>query len=233
MTKANKDGWIRWRGGKCPVAEGTIIDVRYRDGKISTGIPAMSHDVPDLVRCATDWGHKWKSSAEIMAYRLHKPEDARPTEADPRVVEAKSAPEIMEVSVGYQAIHVRPEFDAISMRDEVNEREEEITQYLKNIEENKERIAEIEKQLAEEGFALVEKPQQKQALPDMDDPKNWRVGDKFECINDDLDYIRPKGFITKITKIDGGVIWALDNDGRSSWGEVEKFKMRVKFHSRP
>ena len=29
---AKNDGWIEWGGGECPVEEGTLVDVRFRDG---------------------------------------------------------------------------------------------------------------------------------------------------------------------------------------------------------
>lgn len=133
MTKANKDGWKRVWGRRCPTDASTIIDVRLRSGAIETNAPADTWN----------W-ERTRHPLEVMAWRVHS-------------VEAKQA----------------PKFDPVALRDEVNERKEEITQYLKNIDDNKARIAEIENQLAEEGFALVEKTQQKQALPDMDDPKNW------------------------------------------------------------
>lgn len=81
VPKANKDGWIRHRGGRCPVAEGTIIDVRYRDGVVHESVEALlSSD------CEQDnWIHeKDKNSdlafCDIMAYRIHAPEQADPVD---------------------------------------------------------------------------------------------------------------------------------------------------------
>lgn len=71
------DGWIEWEGGECPVDEGTLIDVRYRDGHEQAGC-----------KCGV-WGDElyatsyWLNSgghSNIIAYRLHKPEQA--TEKD-------------------------------------------------------------------------------------------------------------------------------------------------------
>lgn len=57
-----RDGWIEWGGGECPVEEGTLVDVRFRDGDDDRNIEAI-----DLL-----WNHEnW--SADIIAYRLHKP----------------------------------------------------------------------------------------------------------------------------------------------------------------
>lgn len=76
MAKANKDGWIRHRGGKCPVEAGTMIDVRFRDGYIEKEIPALENSSPKA-RGAYDWSHSG-SMRDIMAYRLHKKEEIKP-----------------------------------------------------------------------------------------------------------------------------------------------------------
>lgn len=59
---AASEGWVEWGGGECPVEEGTLVDVRFRDGDDDRNIEAI-----DLL-----WNHEnW--SADIIAYRLHKP----------------------------------------------------------------------------------------------------------------------------------------------------------------
>lgn len=72
MAKANKDGWIRHRGGKCPVEKGTLIDVRHRDGEIYEEREAGS------LTCS-DWTHT-KSAGDILAYRICKPEQQKEAE---------------------------------------------------------------------------------------------------------------------------------------------------------
>lgn len=60
---AASEGWIEWGGGECPVEEGTLVDVIFRDGDDDKNIEAI-----DLL-----WNHEnW--SADITAYRLHKPD---------------------------------------------------------------------------------------------------------------------------------------------------------------
>nr|DAE56104.1 MAG TPA: hypothetical protein [Caudoviricetes sp.] len=60
---AKNEGWIEWGGGECPVEEGTLVDVRFRDGYDDRNIEAI-----DLL-----WNHdNW--SADIIAYRPHKPD---------------------------------------------------------------------------------------------------------------------------------------------------------------
>lgn len=72
MAKANKDGWIRHRGGKCPVEKGTLIDVRYRDGEIRVECEALDDD-------CSDWSHTC-SLGDILAYRICQPEQQKEAE---------------------------------------------------------------------------------------------------------------------------------------------------------
>ena len=34
------DGWIKWEGGECPVPDGVLVDVEYRDGIRKFSLPA-------------------------------------------------------------------------------------------------------------------------------------------------------------------------------------------------
>lgn len=82
----NYDGpgydWIDWPGGECPVPTGTLVDVKWRDGRIDDGIPAkISHDLDSSKRNAISWQHHGNSH-DIVAYRLHQPQEAEQAEAD-------------------------------------------------------------------------------------------------------------------------------------------------------
>lgn len=77
-TKADDDGWIDWAGGECPLENGTIIDAKDRDGYMHFGeVIGATNNVDDIF---------WQRGVcsypcnEIIAYRLHKPQEA--TEAD-------------------------------------------------------------------------------------------------------------------------------------------------------
>lgn len=70
------EGWIEWGGGECPVEKGTLVDVKWRDGKIDDSIPAkIIHDLDSPKRHAIRWRHLGNSH-DIIAYRLHKPQEA-------------------------------------------------------------------------------------------------------------------------------------------------------------
>ncbi|QEG08954.1 hypothetical protein [Aeromonas phage 4_4512] len=60
------DGWIEWKGGECPVGEGDRIDAKFSDGD-------------EFFDVSSDWD--WGVDAggcNIIAYRPHKPEQAKP-----------------------------------------------------------------------------------------------------------------------------------------------------------
>ena len=72
------DGWIQWKGGDCPVRFGELIDVRYRDGHVQLGCRAESRCDTELY-ATTHWGNSG-GAADIIAYRLHKPEQVETVE---------------------------------------------------------------------------------------------------------------------------------------------------------
>lgn len=73
---AKNDGWIDWGGGECPVSDSTIVEVRYRNGEVKAASPADFYE----------WGHGRPhfvtTGRDIIAYRLHKPQEAEQAEAD-------------------------------------------------------------------------------------------------------------------------------------------------------
>lgn len=73
---AKNYGWIDWGGGECPVSDNAMVDVRYRDGQIHKAQRADSYE----------WGHGYAhfvtTSADIIAYRLHQPQEAAQTKED-------------------------------------------------------------------------------------------------------------------------------------------------------
>ena len=60
------DGWVEWSGGwVMPVAVGTLIDVRHRDGDVFEGTPAGGAH-------SRDWRHL-NGGGDIVAYRVVEP----------------------------------------------------------------------------------------------------------------------------------------------------------------
>ena len=69
------EGWIKWDGGEMPVEEGTLIDVKYRDGKVNFHVEAGGEfpskgSIPSMT--ANNW-YKINVGSDIIAYRLHAP----------------------------------------------------------------------------------------------------------------------------------------------------------------
>lgn len=59
------DGWIEWKGGECPVAKWTRVDVRYRNGQEVDNVPAGANG-------AYNWDND-DNQYDIVAYRVVKP----------------------------------------------------------------------------------------------------------------------------------------------------------------
>lgn len=68
---AKNDGWIEWGGGKCPVDDATELDIKFRTGGIVYGVEAGKYYWPKT-------GHEY----DIIAYRLHKPQEEEQAKAD-------------------------------------------------------------------------------------------------------------------------------------------------------
>lgn len=66
MSKANKDGWIRHRGGKCPLSGNPVVDVRLRTGAWQRGYASCY-----------EWSHN-NQPYDIMAYSIHTAEQKEP-----------------------------------------------------------------------------------------------------------------------------------------------------------
>lgn len=86
---AKNDGWIEWGGGECPVPCGTAVDVKHRCGAVSENQQAWQKyrkESDVMVNPLSNagqafWRHE-NSVMDIIAYRLHKPQEAEQVEAD-------------------------------------------------------------------------------------------------------------------------------------------------------
>lgn len=103
--------------------------------------------------------------------------------------------------------------------------------------------AELVEKLKQEGFVLYEAAAQaatekkimlyaEDIEEDMNDPMNWKVGDKVEVISKDVQTILPYGSIQEVTKIeDDGMCFTDAYDGcKDSFDCIPEY---FKFHSRP
>lgn len=65
------EGWIEWGGGVIPISTNTFVDVKFNNGDVRLGKIAGEYS----------WEHIWQGS-NIIAYRLHKPQEAAQPKAD-------------------------------------------------------------------------------------------------------------------------------------------------------
>lgn len=77
----SNDGWIEWAGGECPVEKGTLVDVRLKNGRTVTAQEALKNN-----SFATyPFWRKDDAGGDIIAYRLHQPQDANSRANDERL----------------------------------------------------------------------------------------------------------------------------------------------------
>lgn len=71
---AKNDDWIEWGGGECPVERGVLVEVKYRNEK--------NYHIKGVNRA---WEWSWEhhgTEGDIIAYRLHQPQEAEQAKAD-------------------------------------------------------------------------------------------------------------------------------------------------------
>jgi hypothetical protein len=221
MTKANKDGWIRHRGGKCPVEAGVLVDVKLRFGDIISGLPSDS----------TSWRHEdHHHEHQIMKYRLHKPAEQPKHEEEltfgkvvgPLAITEGGASISMVIDHPYGQGFMRT---PLQWRDRIHE----IDRTIEALEE--ERVSLIQR-LEAEGLQLLQAKAcgSVQPVDDMSDWRNWKVGDKIECLGHCPGQFT-QGALYKVRALHKhSVSVDLDDNGSDTngWGYSN-----FKWHSRP
>lgn len=197
----NKDGFIRHRGGKCPVEAGTLVDVRHRDGDIFLAEPACG-----LGRAET-WAHS-NHKGDIMAYRIHTPSEQPAT-----VKESSPVEPISPIDGPLQWRDRITEIDAESKAE--SERHNAAMTAL-----DTER-AELVQKLASEGLALIER--KAEPVEDMSDPAKWRKGDIVKCVGPTKHCTKGKEYSLRKRCIDRKA-FVIDDDGDSGCPPASSFE---------
>ena len=135
--KANKEGWIRHRSGKCPVEAGTLVDVRFRSGIIKTVCDSLS----------LRWSHSG-ALGDIMAYRLHTPSE------QPETVK-ECLPVDPVVASNVDAFNAQAEMPAAKYFDGPLQWRDRIFEIDKQSAELKQERIELVQKLASEGLQLT------------------------------------------------------------------------------
>lgn len=236
------DEWKRHRGGKCPVSENSVIDV-----KLDTG-DTMKNEV------ASDW--EWSHQdvhPRIMQYRIISQPQAEEVEVN--VFVGKD----VKIEYAYAQEGVEPEHlewktmgtakidsicdlgsteaktdqidGPIKWRDTVNE----LDAYIEKFTRERESLI---NRLAEEGFALIGKINKNldkiDATLDMSDWRNWKSGDIVECLTDSYRGVYTKGQQYKVKSVNRDDFDVFDDlGGQSSCGWDDADCDGLKFVSRP
>jgi len=197
MSKADKDGWVRHRGGKCPVDESVKVQTVLRS-ETKRSFDAIASIAGDL-----SWKHHG-DGGDIMAYRLHKP-------AEQGIYADDKDESIEPVQVTYVDSD-----GPLQWRDRITEIDA-TTQALTT------ERAELVQKLAIEGFALIGRVVE--PGEDMSDWRNWKVGDVVEYVgkNDSSFYIAGVHYVVESISQD---FYYLDDesDGHHKWTHCREFK---------
>lgn len=214
--KANADGWIRHRGGKCPVEAGTRVSTKYRDGTITLVHHLTADPMASNVSLKTVWGHK-KDQYDIMYYKPHKPTE-QPALVNEETIKATEpgAPDTM--------LAIRDRIYALD-----TQRAEVESTYQRQISEITQERESLVQNLAGEGLALVEAAVQ--PVGDMSDWRNWKEGDSVEALGNSGGYTKGNTYPVKSISIERGIVNTLidDRGSKKNGWSASMFK----WHSRP
>jgi hypothetical protein len=256
--KANGDGWIRHRGGKCPVEAGTLVDVRYRGGQVNEHVKALESCKTGSITShkASSWSH-YGSQNDIMAYRLHKPAEQPAPVSEEAIqvgIDAADAGKLTPIAEVKARILSRKTARAMKDAEEGNLAKfgsiDEVLQagitWVSRLLEWRDRIYELDTQHAEVESTyqrqISEITQERESLvqklageglalvEDMSDPKNWKDGDLIECLVNSVGY--SAGSLYTIRHLDFSrsvVSTVVDDEGSKSNGWVFR---SFKWHSR-
>ena len=165
--------WKRHRGGKQPVADGVMVDVKFNDGTQRDG------------EFAEHW--EWRkedADPRITQYRVISQPQAEEVEVKDTTIGTLSYKVEIDTTEASQAIdELAAKWDQVDgpllWRDTVNELDAYIEEFTR------EREALINR-LALEGFALIPAMTPVMGVADIDfsDWRNWEAGDVMECVSD-------------------------------------------------
>lgn len=253
--KANKDGWIRHRGGKCPVEAGMLIDIRCRDGQVRKGVCVGDF----MTRTANHyWSHDG-DGAEVMAWRPHVATTEQYSEvaivSDSLCDAIESAAPLAENEAAQELLSRKSGFvDAVQPADglrAIRDRIHAIDAEQKAADEAHKAAtdartaerAELVQKLAGEGLALLDKchalmdgVEERHGEPakNMNDPENWKEGDQVEIIwSSNGAWTERAGLIGTVQKGSMGEYWMLNFNGKARNWCCDPSNCTFKWHGRP
>lgn len=238
MSSKDNGGWIRHRGGKCPVDGEAKVEVRQRGGDI------RAENAQDFW-----WEHRG-NNGDIMSYRIHRPHVATVKEcltveqANQRVFDdcvdkcASTEPGETEMPTAKYfdgPLQWRDRIHAIDAEQKAADEAHKAATDARTAER-----AELVQKLAGEGLALLWQQETPGPAEDMSDWRNWKAGDLLEMIDADLWSVMTNGKLYALLEpCDDQVFRVVDDMGDVH--EFDELQMQCsaspaldfKWHSRP
>ena len=172
------DGWIEWKGGAANhVKFGELVDVKLANGEVLNRVSANS---------GAEWRHCW-GDTNIIAYRLHKPDQAKPEFCDSvmrSIPEPSDKPTIEQLAADYQ-----------NARDYAERKQQEADDAKADADE-KLRVLE----LAGEAIGLLVSPITEKQEPEL--VIGVQVGDEVECVESNIKRDKYNGMVGRLHTID-------------------------------
>jgi hypothetical protein len=187
--------WKRHRGGKQPVANDVMIDVRFKDGRVINGVRADSWE----------W-RKGEADPAITAYRII---------SQPQAEEV----EVKHTDIGTISYKISVDQIAgpLAWRDTIIHCQAIIEDCEREIERNRTR-------LADEGFSLIQPITDVRASDTDADPtdwRNWKAGDTLECTHSNYASLYIAGRTYKVQEADDNYAVVYDECGGHSTCNID------------
>ena len=199
------DGWIEWKGGECPVEAESLIDVKFRVGATNT-----------TGKSASDF--YWKRDgdcSDIIAYRLHKPEQAKPELCESvmrSIPEPIAKPTIEQLAADYR-----------NAKDYAERKQQEADAAKADADSKLKALV-----IAGEALGLLVSPITAKQEPEL---ATVQVGDEVECVESNIRRDKYNGMVGRLRTID-------ESDTSTPYlvdfgGEAKIWCHKVKFIRRP
>ena len=171
------DGWIEWGGGECPVDVDALVCCKWRSGKVMIAAYRAGN---------LSWRHNG-NAADIIAYRLHKPEQAKPEfcESVTRAIPEPdgqvwtSPPSIEQLAADYRNAKDYAE----RKQQEADDAKADAVSKLKALE------------LAGEAIGLLVSPITEKQDPEHEIVIKVQVGDEVECVESNIKRDKYNGMV--------------------------------------
>lgn len=205
------DGWIDWRGGECPVDVDALICCKWRSGKV-------------MIAACRAGSLSWRyngNAADIVAYRLHKPEQVETVEYNyPGVV--CTGPVKSEFVVTEKPTIEQLATDYRNAKDYAERKQQEADAAKVDAGAKMKAL-----ELAGESLGLLVSPITAKQEPEM--VISAQVGDEVECIKSNVNPNKYRGMLGTVLEVDDSSTPYLVDFG----GTAKIWCHEVKFIRRP